>query len=287
MASSSGAVLLFHGEQRRGGSRVRPVVLARTGTATGAVSSSSSTWKRRHPSPFCSNLGGFVSGLPALLCSTYLRRGMAVTVWAPTEARLGATLEGLDGSGWIHLEPDRIRADPGLLLSPPTYMIPYRDGFCGLYGQGSGIMQLSFSSSPEVIKRTRVKVQREDVHKSREKYLVKSSNGDLLMVVLVPACDDGDGRLASGFEVFRLDWCKREWTVVKSLGNHAIFLARYGSTCVEASGNPAATGCIYLFSDSGLRIYNVESRSFQATKPKKIPNSVCHWFCPDVGCKSR
>ncbi|KAJ4837691.1 hypothetical protein Tsubulata_050190 [Turnera subulata] len=166
-------------------------------------------------------------------------------------------------------------------------MIPYRDGYCGLYGQGSGIMQLSLSSSPEVIKRTRVKVQREDVRKSREKYLVKSSNGDLLMVVLVPSCDDGDGQLASGFEVFRLDWCKREWTVVKSLGNHAIFLARYGSTCVEASGNPAATGCIYLFSDSGLRIYNVESRSFQATKPKKIPNSVCHWFCPDVGCKSR
>ncbi|XP_022720195.1 uncharacterized protein LOC111278024 [Durio zibethinus] len=116
----------------------------------------------------------------------------------------------------------------------------------------------------------------------RKKYLVEFS-GKLLLV-----CKIYSLRLyewASYFEVFRFDFCEREWVEVKSIGNNAIFLADqcYGSCYSVAEEFDIKGNSIYYTQceDRNIYVYDLEDQSVTTYLPCPIVSrrKSSHYWC--------
>ncbi|KAB2604476.1 F-box protein SKIP23-like [Pyrus ussuriensis x Pyrus communis] len=129
-------------------------------------------------------------------------------------------------------------------------------------------------------------------------YLVSVNEEELLMVVRYIDHDyDREKRVTEKFEIFKLDYLKREWIEKKGLGDVALFLGDNSTVAVLASDIPGCrSNCIYFTHDHDrqttiefggrgphdLGVYDLESRIVDSQRPftfsklamKMVGNSI-------------
>ncbi|KAK9268401.1 hypothetical protein L1049_000150 [Liquidambar formosana] len=87
-------------------------------------------------------------------------------------------------------------------------------------------------------------------------YLVESRSGDLLLVIRFTGREQQrppqEPLRTLHFEVYKLDWSERRWSLVENLGDEAIFLGKYSSISVSAGSHSGEcrANCIYFIDDT-------------------------------------
>ncbi|KAK9292361.1 hypothetical protein L1049_020327 [Liquidambar formosana] len=84
----------------------------------------------------------------------------------------------------------------------------------------------------------------------------------------------------SDIEVFKMDFSRKVWVTVESLGDRAFFLSEYCSTSCSVKESGIKGDTIYFIErkDRSLYAFNFEDKNITVTLP--CPNVKNHWFEP-------